>query len=311
VLIAYLSARQISRPVVAITEAATKIAAGDLSQRAPVTTKDEVGVLANAFNSMAAQLRELIETLEQRVIERTRQLASRAIQLETAADISRAATSVLDPNELLRQVVNLVRERFDLYYVGLFLLDEERKLAVLRAGTGEAGQQMIAQGHKLEVGGGSMIGQCVANAEAHIALDVGEEAVRFDNPLLPETRSEMALPLRSRGRSIGAMTVQSVKEAAFDEADITVMQTMADQVAVAIDNARLFEETQRLAQRERTISQITSKLRSALDLETILQTTVQELGQALGSSEAIVRLGTETTLLSHRETESGDGDVKV
>jgi len=107
------------------------------------------------------------------------------------------------------------------------------------------------------------------------------------------------------------MTVQSVKEAAFDEADITVMQTMADQVAVAIDNARLFEETQRLAQRERTISQITSKLRSALDLETILQTTVQELGQALGSSEAIVRLGTETTLLSHRETEPGDGDVKV
>jgi GAF domain-containing protein len=141
---------------------------------------------------------------------------------------------------------------------------------------------------------------------------VGKEAVRFENPLLPETRSEMALPLISRGRVIGAMTIQSTKPAAFSEEDITTLQTMADQVANAIENARLLEETQYLAQRERTISQITSKLRSALNLETILQTTVQELGQALGASEAIVRLGTETTLLSQRgEAEPGDGDVTV
>jgi GAF domain-containing protein len=167
-------------------------------------------------------------------------------------------------------------------------------------------------GHKLEVGGTSMVGWCVANAKARIALDVGKEAVRFENPLLPETRSEMALPLISRGRVIGAMTIQSTKAAAFSEEDIATLQTMADQLANAIENARLFEETQRLVQRERTISQITTKLRSALNLETILQTTVQELGQALGASEAIVRLGTERTLLSHgMEAEPGDGDVKV
>jgi len=136
--------------------------------------------------------------------------------------------------------------------------------------------------------------------------------VRFDNPLLPETRSEMALPLISRGRVIGAMTIQSTRSAAFSDEDIATLQTMADQVANAIENARLFEETQRLAQRERTISQITSKLHSALNLETVLQTTVQELGQALGASEAIVRLGTETTLLSHQlEAEPSDGDVKI
>jgi GAF domain-containing protein len=311
-LTAYLSARQISRPIVAITEAATKIAAGDLSQRAPMLTKDEVGVLANAFNSMAAQLRELIETLEQRVAERTRQLERRAVQLETAADISRAATSVLDPGELLRQTVNLIRDRFDFYYVGLFLLDETGQWAVLRAGTGEPGRQMLKQGHKLEMGGTSMVGWCTANAQARIALDVGEEAVRFDNPLLPETRSEMALPLISRGQVLGALTVQSTEAGAFSDEDIAVLQTMADQVSNAIENARLFEETQRLAQRERTISQITSKLRSALNLETILQTTVQELGQALGASEAIVSLGTETMLLSHRmQAEPGDEDVKV
>jgi GAF domain-containing protein/ABC-type uncharacterized transport system substrate-binding protein len=182
-------------------------------------------------------------SLEQRVEDRTAALAQRAIQLQAAAEVAHATTSVLDPDALLRQVVDLVRERFNLYYVGLFLLDPE-KYAVLRAGTGQAGRQMLAQGHKLEVGGSSMIGQCVTRGEARIALDVGVEAVRFDNPLLPNTRSEMALPLRSRGQVIGAMTVQSAKAAAFDEADLATMQTMADQVAVAIDNARLFTEAQ-------------------------------------------------------------------
>jgi GAF domain-containing protein len=235
-----------------------------------------------------------------------------AVQLTTAAEVSRAASSMLEPAKLLSEVVDLIRDRFDFYYVGLFLLDEGGEYAVLRAGTGEAGREMLGMGHKLEVGGTSMIGWCTAQGKARIALDVGKEAVRFENPLLPETRSEMALPLISRGRVIGAMTIQSAKAAAFSEEDITTLQTMADQVANAIESARLLEESQYLAQRERTISQITSKLRSALDLETILQTTVQELGQALGASEAIVRLGTETTLLSHRGVaEPGDGDVTV
>jgi GAF domain-containing protein len=183
------------------------------------------------------QLENLGTTLEQRVVDRTR-------KLQAAADVSHATTSVLDPYQLLRRVVNLVRDRFDLYYVGLFLVDESGQFAVLRAGTGEAGRQMLAAGHRLEVGGDSMIGQCVTKAEGRIALDVGEEAVWFDNPHLPYTRSEMALPLRSRARVIGAMTVQDTQEAAFDETDIAVMQTMADQVAVAIDNAQLFAQTQ-------------------------------------------------------------------
>jgi GAF domain-containing protein/CHASE3 domain sensor protein len=229
--------RSIILPIGQLVGVTQRITGGDLTARAQVGTGDEIGTLAGTFNAMAAQLQEVIGTLEQRVAERTQ-------GLKTAADVARATTSLLDPDQLLRQVVDLAREGFNLYYVGLFLLDEERKFAVLRAGTGEAGQQMLAQGHKLEVGGDSMIGQCVARSESRIALDVGEEAARFDNPFLPETRSEMALPLRSRGRVIGAMTVQSVQEAAFDEADVAVMQTMADQVAVAIDNARLFANAQ-------------------------------------------------------------------
>jgi GAF domain-containing protein/HAMP domain-containing protein len=237
ILIALGLARRIIRPLDQLSQAAQQMGRGHLEQPVTVSGGVELITLADAFNAMADQLRTLIGSLERRVAERTR-------GLQTAAEVSRATTALLDPDELLRQVVDLVRERYGLYYVGLFLLNQEARFAVLRAGTGEAGGQMLAQGHRLEAGGDSMIGQCVSRDEARIALDVGEEAVRFANPYLPETRSELALPLRARARVIGAMTVQSTQEAAFDEADIAVMQTMADQVAVAIDNARLFAEAQ-------------------------------------------------------------------
>jgi GAF domain-containing protein/HAMP domain-containing protein len=236
-LLGWYMARIIVQPVQRLQAGAATIGGGELSHRIEIRARDEIGALAGAFNTMAAQLQELIGTLEQRVEERTR-------GLQAAADVARTTTSVLDLDQLLVQVVDLAQDRFDLYYVGLFLYDEEAGFAVLRAGTGEAGQQMMAQGHKLAVGGDSMIGQCVASGQAHIALDVGETPHHFDNPLLLETRSEMALPLISRGRVIGAMTVQDTRAAAFGEADISVMQTMADQVAVAIDNARLFAEAQ-------------------------------------------------------------------
>jgi GAF domain-containing protein len=184
------------------------------------------------------------------VTERERLLADlerHSTELQTAAEVSRAASSILDPGELTRRAVDLICERFGLYYVGLFLVEETGepgKWAVLRAGTGEAGQRMLESKHKLEVGGASMIGWCVANKRARIALDVGEEAVRFENPHLPETRSELALPLVSRGEAVGALTIQSSREAAFTEEDITILQTMADQLANAVENARLLERTQ-------------------------------------------------------------------
>ncbi len=208
--------RRIADPLQILRTGVEALRQGELDHRIVTRMQGEFGTLAKTLNALAAQLQETIGTLEQRVAE-----------------------------ALLQQVVELVQERFELYYVGLFLVDETNRSARLRAGTGEAGQQMMADEHQLEVGGNSMIGQCVARAQARILLDVGEEATRFDNPLLPATRSEMALPLRSRGRVIGAMTVQSTEEAAFDDADIAVMQTTADQVAVAIDNAQLFAEAER------------------------------------------------------------------
>jgi GAF domain-containing protein len=179
--------------------------------------------------------------------ERERLLAAlehRALQLQTAAEVSHAASSILNVDELLPQVAELIRDRFNLYYVGLFLMAEAGRDAVLRAGTGEAGRKMLEAGHKFDVSGVSMIGWCIANGTARIALDVGQEAVRFENPLLPQTRSELALPLISRGQTLGALTIQSTQEAAFSEGDISLLQTMADGVANAIKNAQLFEQTQ-------------------------------------------------------------------
>lgn len=217
------------------------------------------------------------------------QVRHRAVQLETAAQISSAASSILDLDELLPMAVELIRERFGLYYVGMFLLDDDEsspagdvQVALLQAGTGSAGQQMVKDGHRLEVGGTSMIGWCVANAQARIALDVGEEAVRFENPLLPHTRSEMALPLVSRGRVIGAMTIQSAEPAAFSQEDVTVLQTMADQLANAIENARLYAETQRRMREMEAINEIGQLVASVLDLDAVLRRVVDTAKERFG-----------------------------
>ena len=166
----------------------------------------------------------------------------RATLLKAAAQVGRSITSILDPDYLLERTVDIICDEFDFYYAGVFLVDESGEWAVLRAGRGEAGAAMVAEGHKLKVGGHSMIGVCVEQRKARIALDVGEEPVHFKNPHLPHTRSEMALPLVLGDEVIGALTVQSVEEAAFSDDDITALQAMADQIGIAIHNARLLEE---------------------------------------------------------------------
>jgi len=180
-------------------------------------------------------------------------LARRAMQLQTSAEVAHAASSIVNPDELIRQVVDLIRERFDLYYVGLFLVDqaglEPGQWAVLRAGTGEAGRKMLKAGYKLKVGSGSMVGHCIATGKPCIALDAEKAAVRLANPLLPDTRSELALPLISRGEAIGALTIQSSQEAAFGETDIAVLEIMAGQIANSIENARLYRKTQEALER--------------------------------------------------------------
>jgi PAS domain S-box-containing protein len=169
-------------------------------------------------------------------------LQRRNMQLLASSEVARAATQIHEQQELLTRCVDLVRTHFGFYYAAMFLIDDAGEWATLHAATGEAGHQLLGQRHKLGVGSQSMVGWVTANNAARIALDVGQEAVRFDNPLLPKTRSEMALPLRVRGEVIGALDVQSTSLNAFTEEDIQTIQMMADQVAIAIDNARLFSQ---------------------------------------------------------------------
>jgi GAF domain-containing protein/DNA-binding response OmpR family regulator len=167
----------------------------------------------------------------------------RATLLQTAAEVSQAATSYLDLDTLLSQTVDLIRDRFGYYHVSIFLVDEYKRNAVVEASTGEVGQQMLAMNHKLEVGGRSIVGTATGTGRPRIALDVGKDAFHFNNPLLPNTRSEMALPLIARGEVIGALDVQSTKRGAFTEGDITILQSMANQLANAIEAARSFQES--------------------------------------------------------------------
>lgn len=179
------------------------------------------------------------------------QVERRALQLQAAAEVSRLATSILDPEQMIRQVVERVRERFDLYYVGLFLVDrsgqwtgEPDRWLVLRAGTGEAGRQLVSQGFRLEVGGHSMVGWCAANRRPRIAEDVGQDPMWLSNPLLPDTRSEVAVPLQVGDTLIGVLDAQSRERGTFDPDVVTVFQTMADQLAVAIENVLTVSQMQ-------------------------------------------------------------------
>jgi len=219
----------------------------------------------NLFSTLANQAGAVLENIQ--LIEAQEQ---RALELQTAAEVSRAASSILNPNVLLPQSVELIQERFNLYYAGIFLVDDSEEWAVLRAGTGEAGRIQLERHHQLKLGGESMIGRCIASGEAQIALDVGDAAMRFQNPVLPETRSEMALPLISRGRTLGAMTIQSIRAAAFDQENINTLQTMADQLANAIENARLFAQAQLQNVELDTLNEMGRELTALLDQENIL-----------------------------------------
>jgi len=252
--------------------AVQRIGAGQWDTPLPRAGNDEIGVLSQAFAAEAVQLRELMESLEQRVAERTRALQEanyalqrRAIHLETSAEVGQAITSIFDVDQLLRKTIELIRDRFGFYHAGIFLLDDTGEWAVLREATGEAGAQMKAQGHRLAVGDTSMVGWTALHRQPRIALDVGQDAVRFANPLLPYTHSEMSLPLMVGERLLGVLNVQSTETAAFDEDDVRVLQSMADQVAVAIENARrvsdemlLLEATSPLYRASRRLAQATT-----------------------------------------------------
>jgi GAF domain-containing protein len=243
------------------------------------------------------------DTLAHQVAERTRllqkanyQLQKRAIHLEASAQVSQAAVSTLDPQELMQTTVDLIRTQFNFYHVSFFLLDEAGEWAVVRASTGEVGQKMVAQPHRLAVGSESMVGWVCANRQPRIALDVGADAVHFDHPWLPGTKSEITLPLSVGEKLLGALDVQSTEENAFDDDDARTLQGMADLVAVALENARLFATTWQGTRHQRLITKLTGRVQKATSVADILELAVKDLGKTFDLAEATICLGTETEL---------------
>ncbi len=257
-VIVYLFTRSITTPLRQLTMAASQIAdekpeniKEQLRNPIQIQTQDELEDLANAFNKMAVNLRQMLEGLEEKVSERTVDLETsrlqsdrRAGELQAISEISKVIAGEQKLPRLLPLIARLVSERFGFYHTGIFLLDENNKYAILQAASSEGGKTMLARGHKLEIGESGIVGYVGKIGSPRIALDVGLDAVYFDNPDLPGTRSEMALPLTVRNKVVGVLDLQSIKPGAFTDAELNTMSILADQVAVAIENARLFQQTQ-------------------------------------------------------------------
>ncbi len=236
--------RQFTRPIEGLAQTASAVEKGDLSARVDIKSDDEIGALGGTFNQMTAQLQDILSGLEQRVEERTRALEGRTSQLEAIADVARSVASIQELDQLLPAITRLVSERFGFYHVGIFLLDTDHEFALLQAANSEGGAKMLARGHRLRVGQQGIVGYTTLHGVPRIALDVGEEAVYFNNPDLPNTHSEVALPLKFGQEIIGALDIQSTETNAFSQQDVELFTILADQVSVAIQNARSLQQAQ-------------------------------------------------------------------
>lgn len=243
-LIAALIANSLTNPIIALSKVANSISQGDYNARANVKNTDEIGVLALAFNSMTDQLQSILVGLEQRIDERTTDLKKSTLELETIAEVARDITIIRDLSTLLNVSANLIRERFNYYHVGIYLIDDAGEFVYLRAASGMSAQEMLDQNYKLKIGQEGLTGNVVRTGRAYIAQDVGKDAVRFQNPFLPQTHSEIALPLRSRNITIGILDIQTDIESAFEERSTNILQLLADQLAAAIENAQLTQQVE-------------------------------------------------------------------
>lgn len=281
-LLAWLLGQRFSRQTVALTTVAARIArisAGAL-ETIPISSagnNKEAFDLIQIFNKMSGELHNLIQTLEQRITERTLELEivnqnseRRARQFEAIAQVTRAISSIQDLDTILPRITQVISEQFGHYHTGIFLIDDSREFAVLTAANSEGGREMLENRYKLLMGQAGIVGYVTATDQPRIALDVGVDAVYLDNPFLPNTRSEIALPLHIAGQLAGVLDVQSEDSNAFTENDIEVLSTLADQVSIAIQNARTLEEARKsLAEAQSAFGQLTQESWKIMRPETV------------------------------------------
>jgi putative methionine-R-sulfoxide reductase with GAF domain len=269
-------ARRQAEPLVELSQVATEVAGGNLSIAARVAGPAEIAQVASTFNEMTSRLREFIGTLEQRVADRTKALA-------TSAEISRRLTSILDPRQLANEVVNEVRNAFDYYYAQIYLLDDAGENLVIAGGTGEAGAAMLAKGHSVPKGRG-LVGRAAGANASVLVLDVSQEDDWLPNELLPDTRSEAAVPIAVGDQVLGVLDVQHNLVNGLTEEDVILLESLAGQIAISLRNARSYEQSRAQAELASLVNVIGQKIQRTTSVEDTLQTAIRELGTAIGAS---------------------------
>lgn len=282
---AYIVSGYIARPILQLENIASHVAEGDLTIQAPVLWNDEVGALARTFNIMTAQLRDLIANLENRVAERTR-------ALEISSQVSYELSTILDRQELVKTVVEQVKQAFDYYHVHIYLFDETGQNLIMVGGTGEAGRIMLANNHQIEAGKG-LVGRAGQAKLAVLVPDTSQDAGWLPNPLLPDTKAETAVPIMSGEQVLGVLDVQHNQTGGLDQVDVNLLQSIANQVAVALRNANLYDEAQKQAEREMLRNQINQQILQTNDMQTALKIAIRELGRATGAPHVRVQLKTQ------------------
>lgn len=276
----------ILRPLTALTETATTVAGGDLSRTVEISRShrdDELGILATAFNTMTAQLSGLIGSLEQRVADRTK-------ALETSTEVSRRLSTILDQQQLLAAVVEELQEAFGYYHAHIYLLDEGEENLVLAGGTGEVAQVMLREGHKVPLGKG-LVGRAAEMKQPVLVSDTAQDPNWLPNPLLPDTKSEAAVPIKIGEDVKGVLDVQQNVVNSLTDQDIQLLQSIGNQVAVAIQNARVYAISQAQAETETLANMMGRRIQSAQTIDDVLKVVAQELQQVLGARRASIQLG--------------------
>jgi putative methionine-R-sulfoxide reductase with GAF domain len=283
VVLALLLSGQITRPVRTLTDVANQLASGNYDAQAPATSGDEIGILAKAFNEMAGQIKKALATV-----------AQRAAELQTVAEVSAATSTVLETDKLLWNVSNLTKERFGLYHAHIYVMNPAGDTLVLAAGAGDAGRQMVAEGRSIPLGREqSLVARSARDHRAVIVNDVQSAPDFLPHPLLPETRSELAVPMVIADEVLGVFDIQSDKVNYFTQENADIQTTLAAQIAIALQNARSYTDVQARAEREALITSIGQKIQSTSTVESALQVAIRELGRALSQDTRVVLTASE------------------